>query len=274
MLRLTSGRPQGATSGRLRGVMASLAIAAALMAGAASAATVQIDAFERRDVSGALSARDALLSAPDLTSFGISGPQTVRSQVHTSFDAHAAWNGSAGTSNPMTTVGSFTSLGGIGHGRSAINGGAGLEVRNDDPWRWGRHSLMGENWLDSNDTEGMRWEAGAESAFNSLSFFLTDVADVGAKFSLMINGTLHENLIGAEGRTRNGTIHFVHILLPELVESAVVELRHDMLNDGFGIDGVTLAQIAPVPLPAGILLLGSGIVVLAGLRRRRRAAAT
>jgi hypothetical protein len=47
---------------------------------------------------------------------------------------------------------------------------------------------------------------------------------------------------------------------------------HDMTNDGFGVDGVSVG-LAPVPLPPAALLLGSGLVGLFALRRRARAKA-
>ena len=60
------------------------------------------------------------------------------------------------------------------------------------------------------------------------------------------------------------------IVLSEAVTNLTVELMHDMTNDGFGIDGATVG-LAPVPLPPAALLLGSGLLGLVALRRRRTA---
>jgi hypothetical protein len=201
-----------------------------------------------------------------------------RVQAHRveTFSGYAAWDGSAGsgTTNPgATNVGSFTSLGGTGTGGSAIKGGHGLEVRQDNPFKWGRHGLEANKWLDSNDTFGMAWQVSGLGTFNALTFFLTDVADVGAHFTIKVGETLSNVVIGENGRTANGTIHLVRILLPAAVSDLLVELRNHRLNDGFGIDGVTVARIAPIPVPPAAALLLTGVVALAGLRRRRRAAA-
>jgi hypothetical protein len=247
---------------RLQGAILAVALAVGT---AASAATVQIQEFAQNNVVGAQAAHA-----------GFVGAASVQGYKTETFASHQAWNGVTGTTNPAgTKVGSFSSLGGIGTGQSAINGGAGLEVRNDNPFRWGRHSILnpGGNWLDSNDTYGMRWQVGGLSQFNALSFFMTDVADVGGKFSLKVGDTVFSDLIGATGRLANGTIHFVTIFLPTAIDSLVVELRHDRLNDGFGIDGVTVAQVAPVPLPPAAALLIGGLVILVGLRRKAAMAA-
>ena len=105
------------------------------------------------------------------------------------------------------------------------------------------------------------WQIGGVGKFNALSFFVLDAADVGGKFSIKVGDTLYSDLAGAGGRLKNGNIHFVRILLDEAVENLTVELMHDRSNDGFGIDGVTVAQVAPVPLPPAAALL------LPGLRR-------
>jgi hypothetical protein len=266
---------------RLPGAVLALVIALG-SAGAVAAATVNVEiaAFARSDIANAQAAHAAFLAGADAEVFGTGGhfgpSAEIKAHRTEAFAGHAAWDGSAGTTDPAgTAVGSFASLGGTGTGSSAINGGTGLEVRNDDPFRWGRFSVLDPagSWLDSNDTYGMRWDVGGLGAFNALTFFLTDVADVGAKFSLRVGDTLYDNLIGGDGRTANGTIHWVRILLDEAVSSLVVELRHDRLNDGFGIDGVTIAHVAPIPVPPAAALMVSGVIVLVGLRRRRRAAA-
>jgi hypothetical protein len=262
---------------RLQGV-AFAALLVIASASAASAAALRITEFAQSDAAAARAAHAAFMAGEDLAVFGAgghfgAGTQVKESRVET-FAGFQAWNGTTGTTNPVTSVGTFTSLGGTGHGHSAINGGTGLEVRNDNPFRWGRHSVMDPangNWLDSNDTYGMRWEIGGLGQFNALGFFLTDVADVGAKFSLMIGGTLHEHVIGGDGRLANGIIHWVQILLDDAVDSLVVEMRHDRLNDGFGIDGVTVARVAPIPLPPALAFMIVGIAALVGLRRRAAA---
>ena len=49
-------------------------------------------------------------------------------------------------------------------------------------------------------------------------------------------------------------------------------LKHNRSNDGFGIDGVTVGHLAPVPLPPAAALLLGGIAGARGPRRRRRPA--
>jgi hypothetical protein len=239
---------------------------------AAAAATIDVSYFGRNDAVAAKAALDAFQAGTD----GMIGPkQQMKSGRSEGFEKLDAWNGSTGAANPMTKVGSFASLGGIGSGGSAVNGGKALQVRSDDPWVWGRYNTSGVdgNWLDSNDTLGMRWDVAVGEKFNALAFLLTDAADVGATFTIKVGDTLFSQVIGASGRLANGSIQLVRILLPEAVASLAIELRNDRLNDGFGIDGATVARVAPVPLPPAALLLFSGAAALFGVSRRRRAAA-
>lgn len=258
---------------RLSGALA-LALVSAALAAPASAASIgpEITGFARSDLAGARSALAAYQSGADR--FAGTGQQVKSSRTET-FEGHRAWNGVSGAADPSdTNVGRFATLGGHGTGASAIDGGRSLAVRQDDPFRWGRQDTSGADgkWLDSNDTYGLKWEAGGGPAFNSLAFLLTDVADAGARFSLKVGGTVYSDLLGADGKLGNGTIHLVRILLPEAVSSLTLEMRHDRLNDGFGIDGATVAKIAPIPVPPAAALLLTGIAALAGFRRRQRAA--
>lgn len=260
----------------MRGVRSALmaaALASGLAAGSiASAATMDISYFTRDQASQAQSALAAFQTG---AASAIGANKRVASVRSEHFEGYEAWDGASGTANPKTGVGSFSSLGGKGYGGSSVNGGKKLQVRSDDPWVWGRYNTSGVdgNWLDSNDTLGMRWDIEGVGKFNSVAFLLTDVADVGAKFTIKAGDTLFSQTIGAAGRMANGSIQLVRILLPHTVTQLSIELRNNRLNDGFGIDGATVARIAPVPVPPAALLLVSGVAGLVGFGRRRRRAA-
>jgi hypothetical protein len=254
----------GRMSTRWSGALAAMLFAAG-STGLASAATVSLGSpYARADLPGAQAALDDFLTRHMVSNLRVE-----------TFEGHQAWDGASGTSNPQNTaVGNFASLGGHGTGRSAINGGTGLEVRGDNDMKWGRYDTdrpaLGSNWLDSNDTYGMRWEIGGLGSFNALAFFLSDLADVGATFSMKVGDLLFsgDDFPGAGRRLANGNIHFVSILLPEAVDHLVVEFRHDRLNDGFGLDGAAIAMIAPIPVPPAGALALAGLAAFAGLRAR------
>lgn len=233
---------------------------------AAFAATVNlsVDRFQRAEVDAAHTAMSDFLGGASLK-----GQET--------FEKYEAWNGKRGSTDPQSTrVGSFTSFGASGSGHSVVGDTSKLQVRSDNAMPWGRYSTsgsaLGGHWLDSNDNLGMKWEVSGLGKFNTLSFFVLDAADVGGKFSIKVGDTLYSNIAGADGKLRNGNVQLVKIMLSEAVTKLTVELMHDMTNDGFGVDGATVG-LAPVPLPPAALLLGTGLVGLVGLRRRRRAAA-
>lgn len=232
---------------------------------AAFAATVNlsVDRFDRSELGAAVKAKADFL-----------GSATVKGEE--TFNDYKAWDGKSGTTNPQSTkVGSFSAFGAKGSGRSVIGDTSKLQVRTDNDMAWGRYSTsgasLGNHWLDSNDNLGMKWEVKGLGKFNTLAFYVLDAADVGGKFSLKVGDTLYSNIAGAGGKLKNGNIQLVKIMLSEAVSKLTVELMHDRTNDGFGVDGGTVA-LAPVPLPPAALLLGTGLVGLVALGRRRRAA--
>lgn len=259
-----------AMSSRLCGVMAVCALvlgSGAVSCGAAFAATLQVTSFDRGQIAEAQAALAAFQAGTDGSAAPGQGMQAVRTE---NFDGLAAWDGLAGAADPTTAVGRFSSLGGRGTGSSAIAGGTSLQVRDEAPSAWGRFGVGGPDaaWLDSNDTLGMRWEVGGLSSFNAIAFLLTDVSDVGARFSIRVGDTLFPDLLGASGRLANGSIQLVRILLPETVTGLAIELANSRLNDGFGLDGATIGRIAPIPLPPAALLLLSSAAALLGFGRR------
>lgn len=238
-----------------------LAVAAALSIGsAAGAASVNFEAFAPSDVTGALAYADSLR-------------QPGEAATNEDFESFNAWGTNGGTQNPTTSVGKITAIGGKGQGTSVIGDATKLQVRGDAPMAWNRINTTsgGNNWLDSNDTYGMKWEVGGLPSFNALSFVLTDVADQGGKFSVTVGDTLFSDLLGGSGRLVDGGIYVFSILLPEAVNSLTVLLHNSTLKDGFGLDHIRVANTdaSPVPLPPAALLIVAGMGMIAVVRRRR-----
>lgn len=163
-----------------------------------------------------------------------------------------------------SAVGSFTTLGGHGTGASVTGTGHQLALR-DGP-NYGRMNTTagGKTFLDSNDTLGLRWTVGLAGGamFDRIVFSLSDVADQGATLDILAGGSLLTTLLGQA----NGAVNLVTIQFGSLVSAAEIRLSNSRTNDGFAIDDAT---VGAVPLPAGGLLLLSGLGGLALARRRR-----
>lgn len=224
------------------------AAALALTGAAASAATISVQQFSAAAYAAYTGSVDVLASE-DFEGF----PAEVQGDL------------------PVTSVGAFASLGPTGTGSSVVGDGTELAVRDGSTVSgFGRvnttQTVGAKNWLDSNDTLGIEWMASLGGAsFRQLAFSLSDAADQGAELSVAADGSVLTTFVG-QG---NGTVDWIVITFGGNVSSATITLENnDRLDDGFGIDDATIAAI---PLPAGLLLLGTALGGL-GLARRRKTA--
>lgn len=184
--------------------------------------------------------------------------------------------GGPGNSTPLgTAVGTFTTTPGTKCGGSCDAPNDESLVR--DVSAFGRYNTTdnGAKWLDSNDNAAINLLASASEAFNRISFFLTDIDDVGpTTFSIDVGPETFN--VGTDifngKRQKNGGLFLVSIELDDLTKNSTFSLRIDD-GDGFGIDDVRLSNnVAPIPVPATLPLLAGAIGVMGWARRRRKAA--
>lgn len=182
-------------------------------------------------------------------------------------------------SGPLSTaVGTFSTLGGTGTGGSVIGTGTQLSLKNDTqpPNNFGRfNTTPGGSWfLDSNDTDGIRWDISASNLFRTVGFTLSDAADQGARLVISsVLGTVTTDLATLANRP-NAEVNLITIDFGELVSEATILFSNtyakDRRNDGFSLDDVF---VAPIPLPAPLLMLLAALGALVALRRRTGATA-
>jgi hypothetical protein len=195
--------------------------------------------------------------------------------------------GTDDTASLSTAVGSFTTLGGKGSGSTAVDvnnqkvdnatRGLNLSIRQngdgiDQGGRQNTSDGVGDkNYLDSNDTNGIKWVASAAGGteFNRLLFTLTDPTDQGKKLTISANGFSETFTIAP--REPNGEIFNVLIGFSDKVSSATISMAKNGVNDGFSFDNATIGAV-PLPAAAWLLLGVSGALVAAKRRSARRAA--
>jgi len=179
-----------------------------------------------------------------------------------------------------TAVGTFATLGGTGTGGTVTqsgfaNDGTQLAIRDGNVF--GRTSTTAilnndasqDKFLDSNDTFGISWAADiGGQAFNRLLLTLTDAADTGATMKVTAGG-----VTSSFSTAGNGNQQVVVVDFATAVTSAVFYFENignggNLTNDGFSIDDIA---IAPVPVPAGLLLMGTALAGFGAMRRSKKA---
>lgn len=171
------------------------------------------------------------------------------------------------------TVGTFQGLGGIGSGGSNVPIADQIQIRQTPPTVFGRQNLTpnGKFHLDSNDTRGWSLTLDAASLglayFTDISFLLMDAGDQGATFELKLDGNALKTIKGRP----DGSIDFIALSFAHPTTTAVLNFANTVqLNDGFGLDQVRVyGEVAPIPLPPAMLMLGSALLGLGMVRRRK-----
>ena len=235
---------------------------------AVSAATVTVDVAGYTDLATAKADKAVIES----------GSTTIASEDFEGFTP-VPTGGGAGDSTPLATgVGTFTSIPGSACGASCdAPEDEGLIRDHSFFGRFDTTTVEGPGeeesgqWLDSNDNDGLEWEISGLGEFDLLTFFLTDLDDVGeVTFSIDVGGTVFDiaaDVFGGASQI-DGSLFLVTIAFDMKIDSATISMLIDG-GDGFGIDDI---RIGLVPLPAAGLMLLAGLGGLGALRRRRKLA--
>lgn len=252
----------------------------ALCATAAGATTISISAFDATDF-------QALVGTAPVEDFENIDTASV--------DFEAGTPRTAGTTGEVygeintllnTSVGSFTTAGGVGSGSTC--GGLSLNGQTCDnialqydPSLNGQGNVVPEDgqWaLNANDTLGIIWEAtlGAGTTFDTIAFVLRDGADQGATLTVTAEGGGTASVMTELSGLGNDNRQLFVVNFTRIQRNSTIRLVNNALNDSFTLDGASLftngsGVLPPVPLPAGVWMLLTGLGGLAIVRRRRRA---
>jgi hypothetical protein len=182
-----------------------------------------------------------------------------------------------------TAVGTFKTLGGTGSGGTVTkadalafsNDGSKLAIRDGNVFgRVSTTNLLNpgqgfDKFLDSNDTFGIQWTADLGGhLFDRLILTLTDAADVGAIMRVSGGGSSAQFATAGNGNRQVVVIDFASSISSAIIDFANIGSNGLLTNDGFSLDDIA---VSTVPVPAGLLLMGTALAGLSMVRRRKQA---
>lgn len=145
----------------------------------------------------------------------------------------------------------------------------------------GRFATSGSRYVETDS--GGDFSIGFSSPISAFGFYGTDIGDFGNQLVLRLTasggGTVDLNVgntLGSSGSTSGSLLFFGFVDTMDAYTS-IAFLNIPGSADVFGFDDMTIGDLQQivnppqVPLPASVLLLGSGLVGLLGFRRKSRA---
>lgn len=182
---------------------------------------------------------------------------------------HDSWEGTANSYD--TSVGTFTLTehGQPASGNENINN---LMIESNATGEFGRSVLADDDlWLDSNDAKEVVWDLDGELAgtgpFDSFGFQLADAADVSADLTLHFADGEGADSTTIPFELTNGNVRYVSLQSDRNIVGGQLTFDNSTLNDGWGIDNVTVGKL---PEPGSLLLMGLGLLGLGAARRRTK----